>query len=99
MAPATGVDGGGGGARRAVQRDDGASRALEPRRGGVGAARLDGRAPLLRAQEQLMRTWLSERDGAVAPFDIRFYPARFDVMRGSILPIGDTTRWVGDVVR
>ena len=48
------------------------------------------------AQEQLMRTWLSERDGAVAPFDIRFYPARFDVMRGSILPIGDTTRWVGD---
>ena len=48
------------------------------------------------AQEQLMRTWLSERDGAVAPFEIRFYPARFDVMRGSILPIGDTTRWVGD---
>ena len=46
-------------------------------------------------QEQLMRTWLSERDGAVAPFDIRFYPARFDVMRGSILPLGDTTRWVG----
>ena len=47
------------------------------------------------AQEQLMRTWLSERDGAVAPFEIRFYPARFDVMRGSILPLGDTTRWVG----
>ena len=42
-----------------------------------------------------MRTWLSERDGAVAPFEIRFYPARFDVMRGSILPLGDTTRWVG----
>ena len=47
------------------------------------------------AQEQLMRTWLSERDGAEAPFEIRFYPARFDVMRGSILPLGDTTRWVG----
>ena len=48
------------------------------------------------AQEALMREWLMTRDGEHRPFVIRFYPARYDVVRGSILPLGDTTRWMGD---
>ena len=42
-----------------------------------------------------MRAWLEARDGRHAWFDIVFYPARFDVPRGSIVPLGDTTKWCG----
>ena len=48
-----------------------------------------------KAQELAMRHWLQQRDGISAEYDIRFYPARFDVVRGSILPLGDTTKWTG----
>ena len=44
-------------------------------------------------QEKHMRAWLESRDGVHASFEITFYPARFDVPRGSILPLGDTTKW------
>ena len=47
-------------------------------------------------QEAFMRAWLQERDGSHAGFAIRFYPARYDVVRGSILPLGDTTRYIGE---
>jgi len=45
------------------------------------------------AQEEYMRAWLTQRDGSCPDFEIRWYPARYDVTRGSILPLGDTTRW------
>ncbi|KAL3930607.1 MAG: hypothetical protein SGPRY_001467 [Prymnesium sp.] len=45
-------------------------------------------------QESYVREWLAERDGNHAPFEIRFYPARYDLERGSILPLGDSTRWM-----
>ena len=48
-----------------------------------------------RAQEVAMREWLQHRDGEHAPFRIAFYPARYDVVRGSILPLGDTIKWTG----
>ena len=48
-----------------------------------------------RAQEEAMREWLQHRDGEHASFRICFYPARYDVVRGSILPLGDTTKWTG----
>ena len=47
-------------------------------------------------QEAHMREWLAARDGAHAAFEVRFYPARYDVVRGSVLPLGDTTKWTGD---
>ena len=46
-------------------------------------------------QEQCMREWLSARDGQQGSFAITWYPARYDHTRGSILPLGDTTRWIG----
>jgi len=45
------------------------------------------------AQEAAMRAWLAERDGASATFRLRWYPARYDLVRGSILPLGDATKW------
>jgi digalactosyldiacylglycerol synthase len=45
-------------------------------------------------QVALMRQWLLSHDGTKRPFEIRFYPARYDILRGSILPLGDATNWV-----
>jgi digalactosyldiacylglycerol synthase len=44
-------------------------------------------------QEAHIREWLEERDGPHQRFEIRFYPARYDLVRGSILPLGDTTKF------
>jgi len=43
------------------------------------------------AQERHIRLWLAERGGVRADFRLRFYPARYDLDRGSILPLGDVT--------
>jgi len=43
-------------------------------------------------QERHIRAWLQERGGVKADFKLRFYPARYDLDRGSILPLGDITR-------
>jgi digalactosyldiacylglycerol synthase len=44
-------------------------------------------------QEQHIRKWLSERAGLPGDnFRLGFYPGRYDVERGSILPLGDITR-------
>ena len=45
-----------------------------------------------------MREWLAE-NGEQANFEVCFYPARYDEARGSILPLGDTTKWTGDGAR
>ena len=47
-------------------------------------------------QEQWMREWLAARDGQSSSFRITWYPARYDHVRGSILPLGDTTKWLGE---
>ena len=47
-------------------------------------------------QEAQMREWLEARDGEHRPFQIKFYPARYDIVRGSILPLGDLTKWSAD---
>lgn len=47
-------------------------------------------------QEQHMLEWLSQRDGQQSSFTIVWYPARYDHTRGSILPLGDTTKWLRD---
>jgi digalactosyldiacylglycerol synthase len=54
-------------------------------------------------QEAHMRDWLAGRQRAAggtphAHFEVRFYPARYDVARGSILPLGDLTRWTSQVM-
>jgi digalactosyldiacylglycerol synthase len=54
-------------------------------------------------QEAYMRDWLAGRQRAAggtphAHFEVRFYPARYDVARGSILPLGDLTRWTSQVM-
>ena len=46
-------------------------------------------------QELAMLKWLAARDGEGAPFQISWYPARYDHARGSILPLGDATKWLG----
>lgn len=43
-------------------------------------------------QEAHIRVWLHQRGGVKADFKLRFYPARYDLDRGSILPLGDITR-------
>jgi len=50
-------------------------------------------------QEKNMREWLLARDGEHHDFEVRFYPARLDLVRGSILPLGDTTKWLGNGTR
>ena len=47
-------------------------------------------------QEAQMQEWLEARDGEHRPFQIKFYPARYDIVRGSILPLGDLTKWSAD---
>ena len=44
-------------------------------------------------QEAHMRAWLLARAGLRVPFKITFYPGRYDHERGSILPLGDITRY------
>ena len=44
-------------------------------------------------QEAHIRTWLKERGGMDESFRLAFYPGRYDVERGSILPLGDITRF------
>jgi digalactosyldiacylglycerol synthase len=48
------------------------------------------------AQEAHIRGWLHDRGGVKADFKLRFYPARYDLDRGSILPLGDITRVFSD---
>ena len=44
-------------------------------------------------QEKHIRAWLSERAGLPGDsFRLAFYPGRYDIERGSILPLGDITR-------
>ncbi len=40
-----------------------------------------------------IRRWLRERGGVQAAFRLVFYPGRYDAERGSILPLGDITRY------
>lgn len=47
-------------------------------------------------QERHIRGWLQDRGGVKADFKLRFYPARYDLDRGSILPLGDITRVFSD---
>jgi len=44
-------------------------------------------------QERHIRAWLHERAGMRATFRLDFYPGRYDTERGSILPLGDITRF------
>jgi len=48
------------------------------------------------AQEAYMLEWLRTRGGLSAPFRLVWYPGRYDAERGSILPLGDITRFFGD---
>ena len=44
-------------------------------------------------QEQHIRSWLQDKAGLPGDnFRIGFYPGRYDIERGSILPLGDITR-------
>lgn len=43
-------------------------------------------------QERYIRNWLKQH-GVKADFKLAFYPSRYDDNRGSILPLGDATRY------
>ncbi|KAL9263993.1 Digalactosyldiacylglycerol synthase 1, chloroplastic-like protein [Drosera capensis] len=45
-------------------------------------------------QEAYIRSWLEERIGFEADFKISFYPGKFSKERRSIIPTGDTTRFI-----
>ena len=48
-------------------------------------------------QEDHIRSWLRERAGlSDAEFELRFYPSRYDMERGSILPLGDISRFIDE---
>jgi len=44
-------------------------------------------------QEAHIREWISRRGGLRSDFRLAFYPGRYDIERGSILPLGDITRF------
>jgi len=44
-------------------------------------------------QDAFMRKWLQEKGKVTADFKILFYPGRYDGERGSILPLGDITKF------
>ncbi|KAL3536031.1 hypothetical protein ACH5RR_004492 [Cinchona calisaya] len=45
-------------------------------------------------QELYIRNWLEERVGFKADFNISFYPGKFSKARRSIIPAGDTSRFI-----
>ncbi|KAK4480913.1 hypothetical protein RD792_011771 [Penstemon davidsonii] len=45
-------------------------------------------------QESYIRSWLEERVGFKADFKISFYPGKFSKSRRSILPAGDTSKFI-----
>ncbi|KAL3839358.1 hypothetical protein ACJIZ3_023949 [Penstemon smallii] len=45
-------------------------------------------------QESYIRSWLEERVGFKADFKISFYPGKFSQSRRSILPAGDTSKFI-----
>ncbi|GLT77580.1 hypothetical protein SLA2020_491500 [Shorea laevis] len=47
-------------------------------------------------QEKYIRQWLKERTAFMSGFDIRFYPGKFAVDKGSILPAGDISEIIPD---
>lgn len=44
-------------------------------------------------QETHIRNWLQQHGGMSADFKFIFYPSRYDTERGSLLPLGDITRF------
>ena len=47
-------------------------------------------------QEQYVRNWAEKRTGFESNFKVTFYPARYATEKGSILPVGDPTRYISD---
>ncbi|EYU18119.1 hypothetical protein ABFS82_10G061500 [Erythranthe guttata] len=45
-------------------------------------------------QESYIRSWLEERVGFKADFNISFYPGKFSKARRSIIPAGDTSQFI-----
>lgn len=47
-------------------------------------------------QEDYVRKWAEKRTGFESNFKVTFYPARYAVEKGSILPVGDPTKYISD---
>ena len=48
------------------------------------------------AQREHVERWLDERARLPMDFELKFYASRYDAARGSILPLGDLTRYFTD---
>ena len=48
------------------------------------------------AQREHVERWLAERARLPMDFELKFYASRYDAARGSILPLGDLTRYFTD---
>ena len=47
-------------------------------------------------QEKYVRTWVEKRTGFDCNFKVTFYPGRYASEKGSILPVGDPTKYIPD---
>ena len=47
-------------------------------------------------QETYVRNWVQKRTGFDCNFRVTFYPGRYASEKGSILPVGDPTKYIPD---
>ena len=47
-------------------------------------------------QEAYVREWAQKRTGFKSSFRVTFYPGRYAAEKGSILPVGDPTKYIAD---
>ena len=47
-------------------------------------------------QEKYVRAWVEKRTGFDCNFKVTFYPGRYASEKGSILPVGDPTKYIPD---
>ena len=47
-------------------------------------------------QEAYVREWAQKRTGFKSNFRVTFYPGRYAAEKGSILPVGDPTKYIAD---